>query len=292
MKKIVLHTISLLGIVFFSSCTDVIQVDLDQGETLIVVDAWVNTLPGAQTIRLTTTGPYFSGTNTPFVSGATVNINDLNNNKTYTFSDAGNGNYVFSPTVNDSLCILNHQYKLNISWQGNEYNSFSTLSRTTKVDSIIWVDEANRPGLMGGLYPKIKAFDAPFGKDYYWIKAFHNNKFVDDASTINVCEDAGGGGTDGLPFIPPNAYFLLTPEDKPYAENDSCRIEIHSISKSGFDFWIQAQKQLTNSQAGLFANTPENIRTNIGVVTSGAPKALGWFNMATVSSITSVAKKP
>ena len=294
MKKIFICILSLLGILSLSlSCTDVVKVDLDQGQVLLVVDAWVNNIPGSQTIRLTTTSPYFSETNTPPVSGASVSINDLNNNKTYTFSDAGNGNYVFTPTGFDTLAIINHQYKLNITWQGYDYNSFATLNRTTKIDSIAWLQASNQPNQNGGLYPYIIAKDAPGEKDFYWIKAYQNNKYFYNSSAINVCEDAGGGdGTDGLYFIPPNAFFQVTPGDKPYHEKDTCRIEIHSISKSAFDFWMQAQNQINNSQDGLFANTPENIKTNIGVVTSGAPKALGWFNMAAVSSFTSYAKKP
>ncbi len=294
MKKIRIYpgVLALIALMT-ASCTDVVKVDLDEGDKMLVVDAWVNNAPGKQTIRLSTSAPYFSGVNTPIVSGASVGVTDLNNNKTYTFTDAGNGHYEYTPQTADTFCVLNHQYQLNISWQGYNYTSFSTLHRTTTIDSILWRDEPDQPGLTGGLYPYIIARDAEGGKDFYWIKSYQNGKYVSDPSLINVCEDAGGGdGTDGLFFIEPNAYFQVTPSDKPYKENDSCRIEIISISKAGFDFWIQSQKQMTNSQAGLFANTPENVRTNITALNTGAPRAIGWFNMGAVSIRTSYAKKP
>ncbi|MFL5752701.1 MAG: DUF4249 domain-containing protein [Bacteroidia bacterium] len=281
------------AVIFFTSCTDVVKVDLDPGETLLVVDAWVNDLPGTQNIKLTTTSPYFSNVNVPPVSGAAVVLSDLSNNKNYTFSDAGYGNYSFTPSIADTMCIVGHNYQLNISYQGNTYTSLAKLSRTTVVDSIVWQDLEGQIGTENGLFPYIIAKDSAGGKDFYWIKAYHNAVYINNPSNINVCEDAGGGdGTDGLYFIPPNAYFNVTPGNKPYKENDLCTIEIHSISKSSYDFLLQAQVQMTNSQSGLFASTPENVRTNINVVTSGAPKALGWFNMASTSVKNSVAHKP
>lgn len=283
----------IAGAVLFSSCTDVIKVDVDPGETLLVVDAWVSNSPGTQNIKLTTTSPYFSNVNTPAVTGASVVLTDITTNKNYTFSDAGFGNYSFTPTVADTMCVVGHQYQLSIVYQGNSYNAFSKLNRTTVVDSIIWQDLQGQIGTDNGLFPYVVAKDSAGGKDFYWIKAYHNGVYINNPSNINVCEDAGGGdGTDGLYFIPPNAYFNVTPGNKPYKENDICTIEIYSINKNSYDFLTQAQIQMTNSQSGLFASTPENVRTNINVVTSGAPKALGWFNIGAVSVKTSVAQKP
>jgi hypothetical protein len=41
---------------------------------------------------------------------------------------------------------------------------------------------------------------------------------------------------------------------------------------------------VNNSQAGLFAVTPENLRTNILPLTENSQRVLGWFNIGTVSS--------
>ncbi len=290
-KQFVRFVIILVATISFSSCTDVVKVDLKEGQKLLVVDAWVNNGNNKQVIRLTNTDSYFSNVNTPPVAGAQVSVHDITTNQDYVFADEGNGNYAYQPAIGDGFAQVKHQYQLKIQWQGYNYAAYATLNRTTQVDTILWRDEPEQPGLTGGLYPYVVARDAVGAKDFYWVKSYQNNKFFSDPSLINVLEDAGGGdGTDGLFFIPPNAYFAVTPGDKPYKVGDSCYIEIHSISREAFDFWIQAQKQMTNSQAGLFANTPENVRTNIET-SSGAPKAIGWFNMAALSTYKSYAKK-
>jgi hypothetical protein len=50
------------------------------------------------------------------------------------------------------------------------------------------------------------------------------------------------------------------------------------------NFLIQAVAQIQNG--GLFATTPENVRTNIITPSDAKTKAVGWFNMATVISKT------
>ena len=67
-----------------------------------------------------------------------------------------------------------------------------------------------------------------------------------------------------------------------YNKNDVCKVEIHSISKESYFFFIQALAQINNG--GLFAQTPENIKTNIVTPIGAKTKAVGQFNMATVVS--------
>jgi uncharacterized SAM-binding protein YcdF (DUF218 family) len=97
----------------------------------------------------------------------------------------------------------------------------------------------------------------------------------------------GGGVVTGLPvdstdFTPPSSYLGF----KPYQSGNTCRAEVHSISRTTYFFLIQALAQISNS--GLFATTPENVKTNIVTPTEAKTKAIGWFNMASVASLTKV----
>ncbi len=275
---------------FFSSCEDPIDVALPDGETMLVVDAFVNDKPETQKVRLTTTAPYFSNVNAPAITGASVVLTDLTANKTFTFNDLGSGDYTFSPVAADSFAMIGHDYRLDINWNGYNYYCVSRMNRTTQVDTIIFEDGSGQ-GFGDGYFPYIYAFDQAGGKDFYWIKTYKNGNYFNAPSNINVVEDAGGDGTDGLAFIPPNAFFAVTPADDAFdlsnanGQPDICTVEIHSINKACYEFFLQAQKQMTNSSAGLFATTPENIRTNI-LPSGNAPKAIGWFNIAAVKSKT------
>ena len=114
------------------------------------------------------------------------------------------------------------------------------------------------------------------------MKAFKNGVFFNKGSEINLAFDgAYSAGADGFIFIPPIAE-AITPFKENYSLGDVCRVEIHSISKETYFFLLQVQTQTTNS--GLFATTPENVRTNINTP-SGATKAIGWFNMASVGAL-------
>lgn len=286
-KKLIYISSLLLAGLFYSSCEKVIQVDVPEGETLLVVDAWLNDLPGTQTVRLTTTLPVFDPNRTPVANGATVLLTDLNNNKQYSFiQNSATGNYEYTPTATDTMTIEGHQYQLTVNWQGNSYTASSELKRTTTVDTVGY-DKLTDFGS-----DEVKGYAVwLFGKDltgpvrdYYWIKSYKNGVLYNQSNVINIAEDGGGGeGTDGLCFIPPNAYFSVIPGNKPLQLNDIYTVEVHSLNKDSYEYLLQLTTQINNSQAGLFAVTPENLRTNLKPV-GNAPRALGWFNMAKVSS--------
>ena len=89
---------------------------------------------------------------------------------------------------------------------------------------------------------------------------------------------------DSTAFTPPSAFLGFNR----YNKNDVCKVEIHSISKESYFFFIQALAQINNG--GLFAQTPENIKTNIVTPIGAKTKAVGQFNMATVVSAKKIIK--
>lgn len=272
---------------FLFSCEDVVKIDLKEGSTLMVIDAFItndNSLP--QKVRLTTTSPYFSNGNTPAVVSANVELRDLTNGKVYNFISAGNGDYIFSPSVSDTLGVVNHSYELKVQHSGNTWLAYSVLKRTTRIDTILFEDTPpgglanNDPNVPKKYYPYLIARDTAGAKDFYWIKSYKNGRFFNDRRVVNVCEDAGGGsGTDGLYFIPPVAFFNITPPDTSFKTGDIATIEVLSLNRDAYDFLVQLTTQMNNASAGLFAVTPENVRTNILNATGNSMKAIGFFNM-------------
>jgi hypothetical protein len=281
MKAIVKLFFGLIICGYFTSCEDVVQVKLDQGSKLLVVDAFINDMRSTQKVRLTYTDSYFSGQNPPGAVGAKVVLNDLTNNKVFTFTDIGNGDYNYNINTPDTIGYVGHNYQLQITYNGYVYTSLQTEHRTTSVDSIGIKYSSGDAFNKQGYYCEMWAFDKPGPvSDYYWIKAFRNGVFFNKGSEINVAIDgASGSGADGFLFIPPIARGI-TPTGEVYQSNGVCRAEIHSLSKETYYFLTQVKSQTTNS--GLFATTPENIQTNI-TTPAGCPlQAIGWFNVAAV----------
>ncbi|MES2513318.1 MAG: DUF4249 domain-containing protein [Bacteroidota bacterium] len=281
MKTIKLF-LSLCIVLALTSCEDVIQVKLDQGTPLLNVDAFVNDMRSQQKVRLTYTDNYFSQKANEPVHGATVNLRDLTDGIDYIFTDDNNGNYVFNLAATDTLGRVGHRYELTITHDGNVFKSNSRMARTAQVDSLIV--EYREAGSFGGEAGYRFSFlgTDPVGdtSDFYWIKSYRNGVFFNRGGDINICENAAfGAGADGLIFITPVAEGI-TPGGERFQKNDVCRAEIHSINLETYNFLNQVFTQTTNS--GLFATSPENIKTNITNTTSEKVKVVGWFCMSAV----------
>lgn len=281
MKSYIQTLIALFTIVAFTSCEDVIQVKLDKGSPLITIDAFVNDMRSQQKIRLTYANDYFSSTKNNPVIGAVVSIKNTTNGEVFNFSDANNGDYYLNLGTSDTLGRLNHDYQLTVSYDGVTYTANSKVCRTVSIDSLdVRFKEAGPFGGKEGYVFKFLAFDLPgTTPDLYWIKSFKNGNYLTGGGFNLAYNSAYGDGSDGYPFIPPIAEGI-TPFGEVFQKNDVCRVEIHSINLPTYNLLLQAQAQITNS--GLFATTPENIKTNI-TSSNDKIKVVGWFCMSAVS---------
>ena len=291
MKNIFNLLIVGLATLLLAACTDVVQIKLDEGSKLYVIDAFVNNLRSPQTIRVVTNDSYFSNRDAPPVTNATVILKDLTIGMQYAFVYSDRGNYIFNPATTDTISKINHQYELNVTIDGVTYTSLATQKRTAKIDSIsaVYNDGTSgfgppQPSYFCGLYAKDRADD---NTDYYWVKTFRNDTLFSGSNDINLSIDGTNGAVTGLSvdstdFTPPITLLGF----KRYQSGNSCKVEIHSISHNTYFFLVQAVNQISNG--GLFATTPENVKTNIVTPKDAKTKAIGWFNMATVATKTKV----
>ena len=283
MKTIKLFFVLLVAI-SLTSCEDVVQVKLDKSEPILTIDAFINDMRSVQKIRLTYADDYFSQVQNYPVVGASVSVKDLTSGVSYSFTDSnGDGNYLYNLATTDTLGKIGHTYELTVIHQNNIFKSTSRMKRTARVDSLVSkFDEGGGLGNSPSGYKfSFLGFDVIGDTtDYYWIKSFRNGVFFNKGADINICIDGTyGTGADGFPFIPPIAEGI-TPFGELFQKFDVCRVEIHSIDLETYNFLTQVQSQTTNS--GLFATSPENIKTNIKNTTSDEVKVLGWFCMSAV----------
>ena len=281
MKSYIQTLFALLTLVAFTSCEDVIQVKLDKGSPLITIDAFVNDMRSQQKIRLTYANDYFSASKNNPVTGAVVKIKNTTNGEDFVFTDANNGDYYLNLGTSDTLGRLNNDYQLTVMYDGVTYTATSKVNRTVSIDSLdVRFKEAGPFGGKEGYVFKFLAFDLPgTTPDLYWIKSFKNGNYLTGGGFNLAYNSAYGDGSDGYPFIPPIAE-AITPGGEVFQKYDLCRVEIHSINLPTYNLLLQAQAQITNS--GLFATTPENIKTNI-TSSNDKIKVVGWFCMSAVS---------
>ena len=129
-----LALLSLLFVFSFASCEDVVNLDLETGETKLVIDAeiiWKKGTDGKeQTIKISKTAPYYSGT-TPKVSGAQVRVENSNGD-VFTFNETEAGVYKCTYFVP----VVDMEYKLFITAEGQSYTAVEKLSSATPINKI------------------------------------------------------------------------------------------------------------------------------------------------------------
>jgi hypothetical protein len=282
------------AVLLLSSCEDPVQVNVAPGETQLVVDAFITNRDTVQTIRLTQTVPYFANGPVPTVSGAQITLRNRTANRTFEFADTRNdGIYAWQPQGRDSIGRIGDEFELTVRYQNDTFVAGSRLNRTTQVDSVTYEfrevgqdPETQKEGYYGTFYGR----DAVGGpRDYYWIRSYVNGVY--QSRVFNFAADGFGGDTDGgdgFPFIPP--LQGLTDSRRPAKVGDVMRVEIWSITRETFGFLEQAQRQITNG--GLFAVTPENVRTNLRNTNANSRnRAAGWFNTSVVSGLSVVVEE-
>lgn len=283
MKTIKIFAALFTGMALFSSCENVIDPP-KTGKNLdrLVVDAFVNNLPEKQVIRITQSIGYFSAIGSePGVTGAGVLLIDTTdgNLKTFTFSDSGEGKYIFqpNPATGDTFTI-GHNYILAIAQGGDTFISASRLNPTAKIDSLhIDYQDGTQLGFKKGKYVEMFANDLPGLGNTYWIKTYRNDSFKNKILDMNLAYDMTQtpNKQDAGPFIWPIRYGAINDLGRPYKSGETVKVEIFSITLETYYYLNEIYSESQNG--GLFATPPINIGTNIFNLNPKKTRATGGF---------------
>ncbi len=263
---------------FQTGCEDEIKVSVDYNQPKLVVDAFINNLPQTQTITLSKAVNYFDTNTAPAITNAQVLLFDTTAGKPFFFQHTEKGKYQFTPNANSGdTFTIGHDYALFILVDGDTLASFCKLSRTATFDSIRLVDvEGNGPPFnTTGYYVELMAKDA-FGKgDFYWIKTFRNDTFLNNIDQLNISADMGNTSTDvdGELFIYPIRYSGVNDFSRSFKKDENIRLEIHSISPIAYGWFNLVRNE--NQNGGLFATPPANIFSNIIAINKNPKNTLG-----------------
>ncbi|MEM8564978.1 MAG: DUF4249 domain-containing protein [Bacteroidota bacterium] len=291
MKKIIF--IFLLTVTFYA-CEDPIDVNLNEVDAVLVVDAWLNDKPEVQVIKLSMTQPYFDSSLPPPVSDAIVTVNSSTGDTLIFEEGSTPGDYLWDPaTSTNGLGDIGTAYQLLIETNGETYTSQSAMNRVPGIDSIKFTFKEERNQFQPeGFYGEFLSTDFPGEGDTYWIKTFKNGIEQNRPFDLTIAFDAGfsqGGVIDGVVFIQP-LQDSVNPLNEdldtvvPYEIGDSLYVEIHSITNEAFFFLqeLQIQTQRDGGFDEIFAEPFENVPTNIVNLSDTGQEAIGYFNVAAV----------
>ena len=283
----------LIGVLILSSCEDVITVDPVFSDSQIVVDAWVDDQNIPQVITLSQSQQYFDNSDPIGLDQASVSIT-RDDGIAFDFMNQGGGRYVWTPENGATLGSPGNTYSLDIIVDGETFSANTIMQRVPTIDSITQEFLEGEIFLDDGIYLEFFARDPVGTGDAYWVKAFKNGQFLNNASQLNIVYDAGfdaGSQLDGIIFIPPIREFINELNDDdidiPWNPGEMSKVEIHSLSNDAFNFLEIARDQINNGSNGIFSLPLANTRSNITNI-SGGREPLGFFNVAAVSSLEKV----
>lgn len=265
MKKIILYIPFFL--ILFASCEEKIDLELNEGNQRLVVEASLKSRDTIQQVKLSKTASYFTDEQTPRVTGANVYISD--DSTTYSFSEVSPGKYHSNIEFGGSP---RSTYTLNISLD-NPIDGKTTYTASETMPTLLVLDSIKAeplPQPMGGQDTQVKAYgqEPAQEKNYYMWDLYVNGKQqTDTLSEKTFTDDAlvNGSYIPGLPI-----FFYNGSVD------DTISVHTQSITKSYYDFLL-AFIQEAQFGGGNFSGPPANVEGNI----SGG--ALGYFSVKAVS---------
>ena len=268
--KNIIFLLSLLTL-FITSCQDVVNLDLPDGDTLLVIDGWITNLEGEKQVKLSATANYFNSNQTPKISGATVILyNETGVVDTLQEKEAG----IY---VTDHVGKVGSSYHIYIrTAQGEEFESQPELLKPiSSIDSIYYEFKEETAFQDEGYYVKIDTWEPAGAGDHYRWKQYVNNEYQNTPFDIIIASDQF---VDGNPIIGIEVNF------EPLEVGDTFRVEQLSISKSAYDFFLKLQQQ-TAFVGSLFDTPPAALRGNIiRLDKSAGPDALGYFGASAVAT--------
>ena len=271
------------------SCEDPIDVTLDEAERLLVVDAWLDDIPGKdQIIRLSYSQPYFDSTQVSEINEANIKIT-TDSGVEYIFENINDGgDYRIEPNFTWIHEEVGTTFFLSIDLGAVSYTAAAYKNRVPEIDSIQQDFRESDAFADDGIYCNFFATDLEGLGDTYWIKTYKNGAYLNRPSEINLAFDAGfssGSEVDNLVFIQPIQELNNPVDDNfapiPWVTGDEIRVEIHSITNEAFFYMEVLRDQLLNSSNSIFAEPQANTSGNI--TSTDEKEVLGFFNVASTS---------
>lgn len=255
------------------SCDEPTELDLRQTLSRIVIEGMVTNKPGYQSVKITRSVGFYQSGDTPRVTDATVRLTD----------DTG-AEYLFvhNPRNHaDSVGIylpkdnfageIGRTYTLHITADGELFEATDKLLSVTPIDSITFRVNENQqedPEEPGKIYEMLVYAKEPQNEtNYYLFKYFRNDSLIYfNPSDVYYSDDELLG--ENISGVPSPVYF---------GTDDKARLEVYSLTRSGYVFYNDLSSILNNDGGGMFGPIPAPPRTNF------TNDALGFFQVSAVN---------
>ncbi len=253
----------------FSSCQDVVDLKVPDGDIQLVVDGWLTDQEGEKRVLLSTTANYFDQTVPPQVEGAVVILYD-DFGVVDTLNEKSPGVY-----TTETVGKAGRTYHLSIlTAEGETYESDpETLIEVPEITNIYAEFKEESVFEEEGYYISIDTYEPEGIGNYYRWKQYRNGEFMNAPLDLIFASDE---------FVDGNPILGFEVNTEPLELGDHYRVQQLSISKEAFEFYTQLQTQ-TAFVGFLFDSPPAALKGNIRPVDPNGKKALGYFGVSAVA---------
>jgi len=239
----------------FSSCEKVIEFDLADSKSIIVIEATITSNREPFTVLVSKTSPYFGTASSELVSGATVSVR-IENGKPRYFKELSPGIYRLEKT----FAQANYWYIIDVEYNGVTYSARSFLNEPVPIADFS-LSHFDGFGIFDSGY-KVNCFIRdPVGiENYYRIKIYVNGLPIVDEGEINLYSDKLFDGK----------LIGLVQRSAVFKETDSILVELQAIDKATYDYFstLESISGIEIIQSASPANPISNFNNG----------ALGYFS--------------
>lgn len=271
-----IYKLLLSLLIFTTSCTDVIEVDVPEAPPRLVIEASMDWEKGSsgneQLIKLSTSTPFFDNLAETPVRGAVVSVTNDADNTEVLFIDENNGNY----STNEFVPIMGQSYTLNILHDNEMYRATETMTPVTEITSVF---QSRENGFDNDALEVNIEFNDP--KD---IENFYLSKFQRRGDLLQTLIGVKDEFTDGNKIS--IFYEKLQNDDTGETEfvpGDIVDINLLGLSEQYYNY-IQLLIQQSGGVGGPFSTTPAEIKGNCTNLTNPENYAFGYFRLAEVDT--------
>jgi len=241
-------------IVVCGACEEVIDVNLKNGSSKVVIESYVTNVDEPFVVKITKSQDFFDQSNFSTVKNATVQFEYLTVKETLT--EKGGGYYVSSMTKG----IPGRTYTLKITTDDETFDATVELPNSVPIDTVYF-----QPGLFksDSLNIFVGFHDPAVTENYYRIKLYRNYRYA--VNDYFLMTDAL---TDGEKIVAPIYYRYFAP-------GDTVVVELLNLERCTWKYFKGLSEAI---QQGVNSQAPGNPPTNF---TGGA---LGVFGAWGTSS--------
>lgn len=242
-----LYLLLFLLAIIFTSCEDVIEIDLESSDPALVAEGVIE--PGEPVwLQLSYTYDYFSEETTKYEEEAIVYLSDGNGNIDTLYYD-GEGMYRGKQMLGEE----NTTYTISFNKQAEIYTASSHLLPAPEILNV-WFEESSmtRPGEDEKNYEIHVEISNDIQQDnFYLFKFYVNGELEDDSYSITSSK-----------YYPAEEYLEYHPFRIEFKLNDEVEVVVYRIDEDIYNYFNQLNDLTEDGPGG--SSTPYNPQSNFG----------------------------